>query len=292
MNPPAMKVLSQSPMLRVNGIDAYVELHGSYDGPRVLLISGTGADLRTDPTRHLHPLVKAGFRVAMYDQRGLGRTSKPDVAYSMGDYADDAAGVLDAIGWADADVVGISFGGMVAQQFVLRHGHRVRRLVLACTSSGGEGGASYDLLALQDWPEARRLVEAARVLDSRNDLSTSPPTYAPGLASYFERIAATRRDIAMAPDADPLAAMGARRQLEARAAHDCWESLATVTAPTLVIGGSFDLQAPVGNVRRLAERIPGAQLVLCDGGHLFLIQDRTAWPTISTFLREGTVVDQ
>jgi 3-oxoadipate enol-lactonase len=277
-----MTVPKESMLLRVNNLDLCVEVHGAYDGPRVLIVSGTGADLRTDPTRHLHPLVKAGFRVAMYDQRGLGRSAKPDVAYTMADYADDGAGVLDALGWGRAHVVGISFGGMVAQHIALRHPTRIDRLVLACTSAGGAGGSSYDLLALQSWPERERLVESARVLDSRSDVSTTPPTWAPGLGPYFERTTTMRRNLAAA---DATVAAGALRQLQARATHDCWDLLPTVTAPTLVIGGSYDLQAPVENVRRLAERIPGSRLVWCDGGHLFLIQDPTAWKTIAAYLR-------
>ena len=74
----------------------------------------------------------------------------------MADFADDAAALLDAVGWDDCLVLGISFGGMVAQEVAIRHPERVRRLVLACTSAGGEGGASYPLHELVDLsPEER-----------------------------------------------------------------------------------------------------------------------------------------
>lgn len=284
----------------VNGIDICHELHGPVDGERVLLISGTGADLRSDPARHRHPLVRAGFRVLMYDQRGLGRTGKPDGPYTMEGYADDAAALLDAVGWPSAHVVGISFGGMVAQHVVLRHPGRVRRLVLACTSSGGAGGSSFDLLAIADLPPAERERIAMSVMDSRNDFSTDPPTIAPGLGPWLAAAAtalARRTDPSIDPagaDADTAgaaarreaaaAARGARLQLEARAHHDTWDRLAGVTGPTLVIGGRFDLQAPPENLERLAGRLPDARLVLCEGGHLFMIQDPTAWPTIAAFL--------
>ena len=85
---------------------------------------------------------------------------------------------------------------------------------------------------------------------------------------------------------DPHAAMGARRQLEARQHHDTWDALASVTAPTLCIGGTYDMQASPENMARLAQRIPDARLVMCDGGHLFLLQDPTAYPTIADFLAE------
>ncbi len=69
------------------------------------------------------PFPKA-FDILSYDQRGLGQTSKPDAPYSMAQYADDAAALMDAVGWASARVIGLSFGGMVAQEFVLRHPRR------------------------------------------------------------------------------------------------------------------------------------------------------------------------
>ena len=78
--------------------------------------------------------------------------------------------------------------------------------------------------------------------------------------------------------------MGAHRQLVARTAHDVWDELPGISATTLVIGGRYDGQAPPDNSERLAACIPGARLVLCDGGHAFLLQDPTAWPTVATFL--------
>lgn len=264
----------------VNDIEVYYEFHGPVDGPRVLLITGTGNDLRADPQRAEHPLANAGFRVLMFDQRGLGQTSKPDRPYSMAEYADDAATLLTVLGWTSAAVIGISFGGMVAQHLAIRHPHLVERLVLACTSSGGEGGSSYDLLALNELPEDERIRTSVKVMDSRNDLSTSPPTWAPGFERLARQSAAARR-FALE---DPASARGALRQLEARAAHDTWHLLTTIATPTLCMGGQYDNQAPVDNVRRLAARIPNAHLEFFDGGHGFLLQDPAAWPAAITFL--------
>ena len=80
------------------------------------------------------------FDVLAYDQRGLGRTSKPDKPYLMADFADDAAALLDAVGWEHVRVVGVSFGGMAALELALRYPGRVTRLALCCTSPGGQGG--------------------------------------------------------------------------------------------------------------------------------------------------------
>jgi 3-oxoadipate enol-lactonase len=272
--------MATNSFLRVRDLDVCVEVHGS--GPRVLLISGTGADLRADPNRANHPLVQAGFTVAMYDQRGLGRTTKPDSEYSMAMYADDAAGLLDALAWPTAHVMGISFGGMVAQHVVLRHSDRVNRLVLACTSSGGAGGSSFDLLAIHDLDPVERQKIALSVMDTRNDMAVDPPVFAPGLEPIVRGMAA----MALLDADDPSKAMGARRQLEARAPHDVWTELPSVRARTLVVGGRFDQQASPENVANLASRISGAQLTMFDGGHLFLVQDPNAWPTIASFLQQ------
>jgi 3-oxoadipate enol-lactonase len=264
------------PFTRVRDLDMYYELHGT-TGPQVLLISGTGGDLRANPLRGRGEL-EAHCTVLMYDQRGLGQTSKPDRPYSMADYADDAAALLDALGWQRCHVVGVSFGGMVAQHLALRHPARIDRLVLACTSPGGAGGSSFDLLALDGLPVDERTKRWLPLLDTRNDASTDPPTLAPGLAPILDGLAR------MQQAGDPASAMGQRRQLEARADHDVWDDLPRITAPTLVIGGRYDAQAPVENVERLASRIPGARLRLFDGGHVFFLQDPTAWPAVVEFL--------
>lgn len=264
------------PFVRVRDLDVYHEVHGT--GERVLLISGTGGDLRANPRRG-HGVLERRFEVLMYDQRGLGQTSKPDRPYTMADYADDAAALMDALGWARAHVVGISFGGMVAQHLAVRHPERVDRLVLACTSSGGDGGASFDLLSVADLPRDERLAITLPIMDTRNDVSTDPPAYAP----MFDVIAPFMAAPPLNAD-DPDAAMGARRQLEARAGHDTWDALVRIDHPTFVVGGRYDAQAPPANLERLAGRLPDARLQLFDGGHLFLLQDATAWHAVADFL--------
>ena len=109
------------PFAAVRDIEIYYEIHGS--GPRVLSISGSGNDLRSNP-RRAEGALEQHFTTLVYDQRGLGQTSKPDEPYTMADYADDAAALLDAVGWSSAHVVGLSFGGMVAQHLAIDHAAR------------------------------------------------------------------------------------------------------------------------------------------------------------------------
>ncbi len=271
------------PMLGVGEVELYYEIHGS--GPPLLNISGTGNDLRWS-SPETNPL-NAHFTVCHYDQRGLGRAvdhrdrpgqPDPDVAYTMADYANDAAALLDHLGWDRVDVVGTSFGGMVAQNLVVAHPQRIRRLVLACTSAGGPGGASVDFRELAELSPEQALVVRGNQLDTRNDLANG--VLAPGM-DLITKWAKRRNE---APEPDAVAKVQAQRQLDARADHDTWEGLATVIHPTLVIGGRYDGVAPVANMERIAERLPNAQLHWCDGGHIFFLQDPQAWPRVIEFL--------
>ncbi|HEY4376010.1 MAG TPA: alpha/beta fold hydrolase, partial [Acidimicrobiales bacterium] len=126
------------PTALINGIDVYYERSG--DGPPLLFLNGSGATLATSKMI-LRPFA-AAFDVAAHDQRGLGRTAIPPGPYAMADYAADALGLLDHLGWESCRVVGISFGGMVAQELAVTVPERIERLVLLCTSPGGIGGSS------------------------------------------------------------------------------------------------------------------------------------------------------
>ena len=194
------------PMASLGGIELYHEREGS--GAPLLYISGTGSDLRVKPNVMDGPLPKA-FDLVAYDQRGLGRSAKPDVDYSMADYADDAAALMDFLGWTSAKVVGVSFGGMVAQELVLRHPAKVERLVLACTSPGGAGGASYPFHEIQHLTGVDRAKHLIPISDVRRNAAWQTAN-AETFALFVEQTSA--------PDpyaGEPGREMGARRQLEA-----------------------------------------------------------------------------
>ncbi|MFM8376417.1 MAG: alpha/beta fold hydrolase [Phenylobacterium sp.] len=264
------------PRITANGLDMHYERTG--DGPRLLFISGTGGDLRVRPNMLDGPFARR-FDLVAYDQRGLGQTEKPDRPYSMADYADDAAGLMDALGWADALVIGVSFGGMVAQNLVIRHPHRVRRLVLACTSPGGAGGASYPFHEIGHLKGEAR----ARHLLPINDTRLDDAWAAANPERYAEAIAQSSAD----PHAgEPGREMGARRQLEARAGHDAWPDLPSVRAPVMIAAGRYDGIAPPQSQLNLALALRGSVLRFFDGGHMFMLQDRTAVPAMIDFLEE------
>jgi 3-oxoadipate enol-lactonase len=258
-------------------VNLYHEFHGIDDGARVLNIGGSGGDLRrTFPDRW--PLNKV-FRVLSYDQRGLGRSGQPDGPYTMEQYADDAAALLEQVGWDTCHVVGTSFGGMVALNLAVRHPHLIDRMVLNCTSPGGSH-PSFPLHELGGLEPEAAFEQRMRLNDTRWNPQADEPT--PGLGAYYDVIATQARTV---PSGEVLA--GLQRQLQARAGHDVEACLSSIETPTLVCAGRFDGTAPLANSQRLAERLANAALAVFDGGHLFFLQDRTAYPTMISFLANG-----
>ena len=274
----------QTPDLRI-----YAERAGA--GAPLLYISGTGGDLRATPSI-MDSALPASFDLLAYDQRGLGRTQRPAGPYSMQQYADDAAALLDAVGWERCLVFGVSFGGMVAQELAIRHPYRVDRLVLACTSSGGAGAASYPLHELQDLSIDDRARRMIALNDSRfAALETENPDRYTRILQItvggMQAAASQPDETAHISDVTP--GEGARLQLEARRYHDTYNRLSQITAPTLVAAGRYDGIAPLSNSEALAREIPHATLQVFEGGHLFMLQDRTAFLAIIEFLAASSV---
>jgi pimeloyl-ACP methyl ester carboxylesterase len=234
------------------------------DGPPLLLIPGLGATRVVFAP--LLPLLTPHFRVAVYDQRGIGASEFTAGPYTTGQLAGDASAVLDGLHIDRATVLGASFGGMVAQELAAGYPDRVATLVLAASGPGSAhlveepGPAATDALlgkGARSPEEAYRI--ACTVLYSRSFQEAQP-------AFIEEQI----RDRATRP----IDGRAFRAQLEASRAHDAWDRLPAIAAPTLVMHGSEDAVMPVANARALAARIPGATLVVFDGaGHLFFHEE-------------------
>jgi 3-oxoadipate enol-lactonase len=265
------------PTAALNGITIHYEREG--DGPPLLFLNGSGATLAV--TQLLLAPFRKRFDVVAHDQRGLGRTSIPPGPYSMADYAADAAALVDHVGWGMCAVVGISFGGMVAQELAAARPDRVSRLALLCTSPGGPDNASYPLHELAALTAQTRATVGTRLLDTR----FTPEWLAGhdadrGLAEMI----AERRTV----ERDAEQARGAKEQLEARRHHDVRDRLDRITCPTLVAAGRYDGIAPPANAERIVAGIRGSELRLYEGGHAFFIQDRAALPEVLEFLAGGT----
>ena len=192
--------------------------------------------------------------------------------------AEDTAGIMDAIGIPKAHIMGLSMGGMVAQEFALRFPHKVHGLVLACTHCGGSKVVSPSeeiraLVANLSPPRARKLPEKPGNASFQN----IPYRKAPEVVREYQQISAR-----FPPEAKVLL-----QQWEAVKGHDTWARLHQIQAPTLVITGAEDLLISPENARILAEKIAEAQpCIIPGGGHQFLLeQTHTANETALTFLK-------
>jgi pimeloyl-ACP methyl ester carboxylesterase len=259
------------PTSRINGIDVYFERRGA--GPRLLFCNGSGATLET--SGFLVDIFAARCDVLAHDQRGLGRTEVPDGPYTMADYAADAIALLDHVGWDRCRVIGVSFGGMVAQEIAVSIPDRIEKLALACTSPGG-AFASYPLHELESLPAGERAARGMQILDTRFDeqwLESHPG----------DRMLAEQMAQRATVDKTEEQRRGEREQLLARSHHDVIDRLERITCPTLVAAGRYDGIAPLANSETIAAHIRGADLRVYEGGHAFFAQDPAAFSDLLEF---------
>lgn len=268
-----------------NRITLEVQDHGSPSAPPLLLIMGLGMQLVAWPEGLVGALVRSGFRVIRFDNRDVGLSQSfdhfgvPNVAldvfkhslgmqvksaYSLADMADDAAGVLAALGVASAHVFGVSMGGMIAQHLALRHPQTVRSLTLMMTSSGARhlpGPAMKVRLAMLAKPKDAGNMAAIVAYYVRLYRLIGSPGYPDADSAIAQRVEGWVRR-AYRPAAN-------LRQLMAIAADgDRSAALRELRVPTHVIHGRDDALVPCPAGKDLAGKIAGATLEIIDGmGH-------------------------
>ncbi len=206
-------------------------------------------------------LLRRDFETITYDHRGVGESSPMEEAFSIVDLANDAAALLDALELDSVHLLGISMGGMVAQELALAHPERIRTLTLGCTYCGGEGSALAPPEVIQRLSEAMMSGDRQRALRTSWEANVS--------ASFASNDEAYSRLLAIAMERS-VAVPVVMAQMQACRGHRTLERLPQLEMPTLVIHGTEDEMLPVQNGRLIAEHIPGAELEIFDGvGHLF-----------------------
>lgn len=241
------------------------ELRGSrlWRRPWLVLIQGMGFD------RHgWEPVLrKLGrhFRLVLVDNRGSGRSGLPPGSFSVADMAGDVLAVLDSAGIGRAHVMGVSLGGMVAQELAIDHPERVGDLILVSTTPGWPFAYPMPAVSAALIAATGSLSrETAARRHTENALSARTVLDRPDVA---DRLAAVQRERPADPRAGTAqAAAGARYSGRLRQRR--------IRARTLVIHGSADTVVDPGNGKLLADRIPGAELVTFPGlGHLLFWED-------------------
>jgi 3-oxoadipate enol-lactonase len=257
MRPPVASV-SRVPMLSVAGTELHVERRG--EGEPLLLIQGLGGHSLHWGEPFLSELER-DFELIVYDQRGSGRSAALRDDLTIAGLAADALALLDVLELERVHVLGISMGGMVAQELALAAPARLASLTLGCTSCGGTQSRPTGQEVIRELTAAVFCGDRERVLRTGFEIVVAA-AFAADPAHYAAFAEAARRY----PAEIPLL----MSQQAAVVAHDTYARLRGLQVPTLVVHGTEDrMLAPV-NGDLVASLIPGARLELLDGvGHLF-----------------------
>lgn len=233
------------------------------EGPPVLLLRGLSRTLRY--WLEFGDLVAGKWRTLFMDHRGIGRSSDDGKRFDIETLADDAAAVLDAANVDKANVFGISLGGMIAQQLVIRHPDRVNRLVLGATTPGPKHGQRIPL------PVVVRLLLINALSPRRAGSQIGRLTLYKLQGERRQALLDQWEELARM---EPPARWAVLRQMLATLSHDTWDQLPGIQAPTQCLVGDEDALIPAGNSRLLADRIPGGEHAVLTGcGHDFPTDD-------------------
>ena len=249
------------PQIASNGIDIHHELSGPAEAPVVLLSNSLGTRLEMWDAQL--PALAQRYRVLRYDSRGHGRSTAPEGPYDIDLLAEDALGLLDALGIERAHFCGLSMGGMVGQALAARHPERLRSLTLCSTACHMTPKEIWDqriqavrqggMAAIADAVVERWFTEGFRAEPS----------------ILVERV---RQMILETPPHGYAACCGAIRDMDLRAA------IGAIRLPTLIIMGAEDPATPPAKGEEIRERIAGARLeVIPDAAHLVNIEQDVAF---------------
>ena len=243
------------PCVGANGMNLYYEIHG--DGYPVILIGGLGSQTESWATQV--PLYSKHFKVIVFDNRGAGRSDKPEGRYTTEDMADDAAALMDALGIGKAHIVGKSMGGMIGQWLAIKYPDKVRKLVMGCSSASRDEVGNV-------------LLRMGREIASKVGMRAVwiMALYLGYTREYIEKNIGSLGGVINAIPENPDALRGYIGQSYAVEGHDTTDLLHKIKAPTLVMMGESDMTTSPKRTRELAALIPGSKLKGFEGvGHGF-----------------------
>lgn len=251
------------PKVKVGDIDVYYEVHG--DGFPLVMIMGLSANIDWWDPRLIQETSKR-YKTVIFDNRGAGRTDKPKVAYTIKMFADDTAGLMDALKIKRAHILGISMGGMIAQEFALNHPDKVERLVLCSTTCGASN-------SVQPSPQVLGLLMRPREGMTEEEVVKNwiPLLFTDDFVkSNTGYMSAVTQQLLKAP----IPADAYQRQIGAILNFDTYQRLPKIKAATLVMHGKKDILVPPENAKIIADKIPGAKLVYFENsGHALFSQE-------------------
>jgi pimeloyl-ACP methyl ester carboxylesterase len=242
----------------VGGVELHCERAGA--GEPLLLIQGMSGTHVSWGDAFRGPLERQ-FEVVAFDNRGIGLSAPVDGPFTIAEMAADTAGLLDALGIESAHVVGISMGGMIAQELALAHPERLRSLTLGCTYCGGPGSK------LMPQENAEKLL-AGMASGSRDKAIRA--SYEVNLSPGFRADEGNYRAFHEMAIEVPAAKQTIELQAQAIFGHDASGRIGGIATPTLIVHGTLDGVLPVANGHLIASLMPQARLEILEGvGHMF-----------------------
>jgi len=247
------------PKAHVNGITINYEIDGPDNGKgTIVLINGLADDLLSWGFQ-VPALVDAGYRVLRFDNRGIGQSDKPAGPYSSKLLADDAKALVDSLRLTGFHLMGVSMGGMIAEEYALAYGSDLKSLTLSCTY-GKADAFCQTMFAM--WADLAKAIDVPFVMRDVALWAFTGPFFneRPGDAAEF---AAAMASLDMSLDAY-------LAQLAVIQDHDALGRARQIKVPTMVLAGEEDILIPVRLSRKLQEAIPGAEWKTVPGGHACL----------------------
>jgi pimeloyl-ACP methyl ester carboxylesterase len=249
------------PAIRVDDINLYFDTYGK--GIPLVLIMGLRRNLEWWYCQI--PSLSKYFKLIIFDNRGAGRSDKPDMGYSIPLFADDTAGLMEALEIHNAHVVGISMGGYIAQELALKYPDKVRSLILGCTSCGGNRAVLMSEKRMKKFT-ANKGLSPEEILRKDMDLYFSDQFIETQLVKVQEFVDISLRYY------QPKEAFF--RQLAACQKHDTADRLSGIKVPVLIMAGDDDPLVPSKNSLILKELLPGSKLSFFPNRrHCFFIEE-------------------
>jgi pimeloyl-ACP methyl ester carboxylesterase len=246
------------PKVELAGSELHYERSG--EGEPLLLIQGMSANHKAWG-QAFSSLLERDFEVIAFDNRGMGLSRPVTEGFSIAEMAADTAALLEALEIESAHVLGISMGGMIAQELALAHPAKLRSLTIGCSYCGGEGSQLMDPADFQGLVEAMGSGDQGRVFRAMYELNLSP---------NFRAEESRYADFTAMAEALPAPRETIGLQVQAIVSHDTHERLPDIATPTLVIHGTVDRVLGYPNGPLIAGLIPGARLETYeDVGHMF-----------------------
>jgi len=253
------------PYATIGDIDIYYEIHGPPDAPPLVLIGGW-ASYRWIWFRQV-PAFKEKYKCIVFDNRGAGKSSKPDYPYTMEMFAADTVGLLDALDIKNAHILGVSMGGMIAQQIAISYPEKVRSLIIGSSHFGGPNHVPIPdriqalLIALPT-----ETISLEQALDMRFRATFSP--------QFIQENKPLLEQISEWAGKHPTPLYAQVHQAAATNAFNSESEVMKISAPTLILHGDSDFTILPKNSEMLADRISTSKLVLIEGGSHFSIIEK------------------